>query len=137
MKKPVRYHGFVHTLESTDKRRKKYLKQLKTIGFDSTESWDFGPTTLTSFIYPRFKKFKHTWERPLLKETGEEWKKEYNQDAEEFNKKLDEVELAFELIYNREVEKILKNNPYTQEEEETKIAEGLKAFAEIYLALWN
>jgi hypothetical protein len=55
MRKPVRYHGLVHTIK--DKRqRERYLRQLKKRGFDNTELWNLYETFI-SFMLPRLKEY--------------------------------------------------------------------------------
>jgi hypothetical protein len=143
MKKPKRYHGFVHTLPTKTKKERKrvkgYLRQLKKYGFDWTESWDFGPTTITSFIYPRFKAFRHTWKRSVLKNKDrEEWKAEHNKGVKELNRDIELAYRAFKIIYKSEVKKSRKDKwSILQDKNNKKVQKGLQAFARVYLCLWN
>jgi len=131
MKKPVRYHGFVHKLDSKtkeDKKRiKEYLKELKEDGFDGTELWDLGPTTLTSFIYPRLKAFV---ERSSTNHAKNIW----------FTPRLKKALKAFELIHKGEIEddfKAWRSYQFPGDKHYDTVQDGLKAFAEIYLGLWT
>lgn len=90
-------------------RAKKYFDQFNERGFDDTESWDFGRTTISAFIYPRLRAFINSYQRTILtiKDTDNQKMREYkelqNKYSEEFNVLLSKALRAFEIIYKGEV----------------------------------
>lgn len=113
MKKPVRYHGYIHTLDKKDKRLPKFKKQLTTAGFDDTELWNLDET-FVRFIAPRLNAFCSA-----------------NSDKE-FQKKLKHAKQAFNALAEAEDFFMPKS-----EKDLLVIIRGLKAFADIFLCLWN
>lgn len=109
MKKPVRYHGFLHTLNKKDKRVKKYQKQLKERGFDDTEMWSLD-IVIANFVLPRLKHFR----KQIC--------------ATEWRDKLDNAIYAFELI---------ASDSLYDFSESKKVEKGLKDFATIFGDLWT
>lgn len=147
MNKLPRYHGFVDTLNENNERIPEYLKQLEERGFDDTESWDFF-TTITSFIYPRFKEFIESYKKSLMDLTKAinpndlGWKKVYNTNTLEFNANLDKALRAFEIIYKGEVsedknDREMYGGYLFKDEVAKEVTDGLHAFAEVFLGLWN
>lgn len=127
---------------------KKYFDQFNERGFDDTESWDLGRTTIVGFIYPRLRSFIHNYQRSILiiKDTDDQKMREYkelqNKYSEEFNVLLSKALRAFEIIYKAEVSDDI-NDSQTYYNYESKndlmkeVDDGLKAFAEVLLALWS
>jgi len=113
MKKPVRYHGYLHTLPKNDKRIKKYRKQLKKRGFDDTELWNLDET-FVRFIAPRLNAFEHACPDP------------------EFQRKLKLAKRVFNFLNSMEnyYDPLVKAG-------NKEIDEGLQAFSEIFFHLWT
>lgn len=97
------------TLETNDKRLKKFKKQRIERGFDDSELWNLD-FTIAKFILPRLKAFK---------ESGHGIELEI----------IDKIILAFDIKVN--------GNFHMTDEEYEKWNEGIKLFSEYFNGLWN
>jgi len=102
--------GYAHELPKTDKRLKKFAKQRKDRGWDSTELWNLD-VTIAKFVLPRLKEF--------IKTVHDDYKKD-------IQKMID----AFELV-------VSDDNYRFDKEIDRKIRDGLKTFSENFRLLWN
>lgn len=116
------YYGYADVLtgKNVEERKAKYKKQRKERGFDDTELWNLDET-MAAFMLPRLKRFKkitHSYPPDL---TPEQW-----------DKKLDKMIEAFELICDSKWETIQELR-----KEEKIIKKGLKVFFKYYRDLWD
>ena len=95
-----------------NRQRKKYGKQR----IKPRDLWNLD-YTIAKFIYPRLKAFKEIINTHPSDMSFEEWKNT-----------LDKMILAFELLCL---------DKWCDDEEQNKINEGLKLFAEYYQHLWD
>lgn len=103
-------------IDQNDNRWEEYKKQRIERGFDESELWSLD-VTISKFISPRLKAFRDTAGGYPGDMTENEW-----------IELLDKMILAFDLHAQCKVS-------YTEEENE-KIEEGLKLFAEYFGHLW-
>lgn len=113
------FTGYASDINKDDDRQKKWKKQRKERGFDSTELWNLD-VTIAKFILPRLIAFKgdDVDSHPGSVDGVMEWE-------EILNKMI----FAFTCI---DGEKMV----FTDEENEA-IDEGLHLFAEHFRSLWN
>jgi hypothetical protein len=119
MKIPANYYGCAYSVDRKDPRHKIWSQERKERGFDSTELWNLD-STISRFILPRLKEFRRKiiGTPSLLSE-------------EEWEKILDEMIIAFELIIREEPS-------YDWNEKETdQVNKGLDLFREYFFHLWQ
>ena len=111
----------------------KHIIQKLTRGYSDKELWglDF---TIAKFVYPRLKAFKRSRRFGFPAELSEE----------KWEKTLDKMILAFELLCEIEGETIVPKEYLENEktidkyfESEKKIDEGLKLFGKYFRNLWD
>ena len=112
-------------INKTDKRYKKYTKQLKDNGFCDVETWNLDGV-ISEFILPRLKRFKEVNICFPMDLTPDKW-----------NKILDEMIFAFEwnLVdeLSDEYEKLSKKELTANWE---RCKEGRQLFAQYFKELW-
>lgn len=117
-KKPNWYHGYAYDLETSDKRRKKFMKQIKKRGFDDTETWNMD-FTISSFILPRLKRFKKINNGYPSELTEKEW-----------NKIIDKMILSLEI-------KLDDDTVWETDKEKTnQLNEGFDLLRKYFIGLW-
>ena len=111
-------------LKTTDKRYKKYNKQLKKYGFCDSETWNLD-AVIAEFILPRLKRFR---------EVTNGYSKDFS-NYDEWYEVLDKMIFSFEwiLTYAYSVGD-LSNEEYKNSLK--KYDEGMKLFAKYFRNLW-
>lgn len=114
-------------IKKTDKRYKKYIKQLKKDGFSNTETWCF-TSVVAQFILPRLIRFKEVtngYPGGGDVPTMEKW-----------HEILDKMIFAFEWALAYDEEENYNLSDKIKKEYWKKYEEGMKLFAKYFMALW-
>ena len=118
--KPKNYYGLAYSKElKDDPRRDKWLKQLERQGLDETETWNLD-VVIACFLVPRLKLFKRKTNCIPEGHTEKKWQKT-----------LDKMINAFEIIANREIYALIEPARWERE-----VEAGLQLFVKHYHDLW-
>lgn len=114
-------------IDKTDKRYKKYVKQLKKDGFSNTETWCL-TSVIAQFILPRLIKFKEIT-------NGYPGNDDFP-TMEKWHEGLDKMIFAFEWAIANDAEENYKLSDKIKKENWNKYIEGMRLFSEYFMALW-
>ena len=111
-------------LEKSDKRFKKHLKQLKTVGFSDSETWALD-SVICQFILPRLIRFKEIVGGHPAGLTKKKW-----------NDILNEIIFAFYFSNNCDEDEFVNCDEKTRSLNWLRYEDGMQLFAKWFRNLW-